>query len=141
MSLSRILSMNGIKEPLIVTLKSLDIQKPATLAANNLLKGGIIATPTDTIYGIAALANDIEAIRKVYEIKGTTSFKVGNRPQEAMLKKFRPQEAMLKKFLKFSPPISDICLYHHFRPKLNLQFSELNITPSVRPNLGIFKDF
>ena len=96
--------MNGIKEPLIVTLKSLDIQKPATLAANNLLKGGIIATPTDTIYGIAALANDIEAIRKVYEIKGTTSFKVGN----------RPQEAMLKKFLEFSPPISDICLYCHF---------------------------
>ena len=76
MSLSRILSMNGIKEPLIVTLKSLDIQKPATLAANNLLKGGIIATPTDTIYGIAALANDIEAIRKVYEIKGTMKYYV-----------------------------------------------------------------
>ena len=123
--------MNGIKEPLIVTLKSLDIQKPATLAANNLLKGGIIATPTDTIYGIAALANDIEAIRKVYEIKGTTSFKVGN----------RPQEAMLKKILKFSPPISDICLYCHFSDQLNLPFSELNITPSVRPNLGIFKIF
>ena len=26
-------------------------------------------------------------------------------------------------------------------PQLNLQFSELNITPSVSPNLGIFKDF
>ena len=48
---------------------------------------------------------------------------------------------MQKKFLEFSPPISDICLYHHFSAQLNLPFSELNITPSVRPNLGIFKNF
>jgi len=53
----------------------------------------------------------------------------------------RPQEAMLKKIFDFSQPISDICLYWHFRAQLNLQFSELNITPSVRPNLGIFKNF
>ena len=58
-------------------------------------------------------------------------FKVGN----------RPQEAMLRKILEFSPLISDICLYHHFCQQLNLPFSELNITPSVRPNLGIFKNF
>ena len=58
-------------------------------------------------------------------------FKVGN----------RPQEAMQKNFLEFSPPISDICLYHHFWNQLKLPFSELNITPSVRPNLGIFKNF
>ena len=29
----------------------------------------------------------------------------------------------------------------YFCPQLNLQFSELNITPSVRPNFGIFKIF
>ena len=38
---------------------------------------------------------------------------------------------MLKIFLEFSPPISDICLNIHFCHQLNLQFSELNITPSV----------
>ena len=46
-----------------------------------------------------------------------------------------------KKILDFPLPISDICLLPHFCDKLNLQFSELNITPSVRPNLGIFKNF
>ena len=51
---------------------------------------------------------------------------------------YRPQEAMLKIFLEFSPLISDICLYWHFCAELNLQFSELNIMPSVRPNWGIF---
>ena len=48
---------------------------------------------------------------------------------------------MKKKFLEFSPLISDICLYHHFSEQLNLPFSELNITPSVRPYLGMFKNF
>ena len=54
---------------------------------------------------------------------------------------YTPQKAMLKKFLEFSLPISDICQLQHFRDKLNMQFSELNITPSIRPNLGIFKNF
>ena len=38
-----------------------------------------------------------------------------------------------KIFLKFRPPISNICHLHHFYNKLNKQFSEWNITPSVRP--------
>ena len=54
---------------------------------------------------------------------------------------YTPQEAMQKKFLEFPPPISDIRLYYHISLQLNLQFSELNIMPSVRPNLGIFKNF
>ena len=54
---------------------------------------------------------------------------------------YTPQEAMQKFFLEFFPPISDICQLPHFCPQRNLQFSELNITPSVGPNLGIFKNF
>lgn len=34
------------------------------------LKGGhVIALPTDTIYGVAALAQSTEAVSKLYEIK------------------------------------------------------------------------
>ena len=66
----------------------------------------------------------------------------GRRTQNSFFKDgYRPQKAILENFLEFSPPISDICLYHHFCEQLNLPFSELNITPSVRPNLGIFKNF
>lgn len=32
-------------------------------------KGGVIAYPTETVYGIGALATDVNAIRRVYEIK------------------------------------------------------------------------
>lgn len=39
-------------------------------AASSLKKGNIIALPTDTIYGIAALAQSTVAVQKLYEIKG-----------------------------------------------------------------------
>lgn len=42
----------------------------AQLAADTLRSGGVIAIPTDTIYGIAADAQNNEAIRRIYEIKG-----------------------------------------------------------------------
>jgi L-threonylcarbamoyladenylate synthase len=35
-----------------------------------LAAGEVIAFPTDTVYGLAALASDQRAIRKVYELKG-----------------------------------------------------------------------
>ena len=38
-----------------------------------------------------------------------------------------------EKFLEFALHISNICQNCHFCGQLKLQFSELNITPSVRP--------
>nr|XP_020445713.1 yrdC domain-containing protein, mitochondrial [Monopterus albus] len=35
-----------------------------------LKEGHVVALPTDTIYGLACLAQDSEAIRKIYDIKG-----------------------------------------------------------------------
>ena len=45
------------------------------LAAEHLCKGEVIATPTDTIYGLAALANNVKAVTKIYDIKGRNSTK------------------------------------------------------------------
>lgn len=39
-------------------------------AAQELLKGGIVAFPTETVYGLAASASDAEAQYRIYEIKG-----------------------------------------------------------------------
>jgi len=38
-------------------------------ATESLLKGNIIAVPTDTIYGVAGLAQNSEAIERIYNIK------------------------------------------------------------------------
>jgi len=38
-------------------------------AVKSLKSGQVIALPTDTIYGVAALAQSTEAVNKLYEIK------------------------------------------------------------------------
>lgn len=42
----------------------------AANAAQALQSGHVIATPTDTIYGLAALVQNREAVQKLYQIKG-----------------------------------------------------------------------
>jgi L-threonylcarbamoyladenylate synthase len=40
------------------------------MAADLIAAGGVVAIPTDTVYGIAASLSQPEALRRVYEIKG-----------------------------------------------------------------------
>ena len=40
------------------------------MAVDALNDGKVIALPTDTVYGIAALAQSTDAVQKLYEIKG-----------------------------------------------------------------------
>src|SRR3954470_20677173 len=44
-------------------------------AAERLVGGGVIALPTDTVYGIAASLSHPAAIRRLYEIKGREASK------------------------------------------------------------------
>jgi L-threonylcarbamoyladenylate synthase len=39
-------------------------------AANYLKSGGVVAYPTDTVYGLGAVAGDDLAVRRLYQIKG-----------------------------------------------------------------------
>ena len=52
------------------TVDKLGLQQYVVRAVDSLKKGNIIALPTDTIYGIAALAQSTPAVKKLYEIKG-----------------------------------------------------------------------
>jgi len=48
----------------------IDQPKSLSLAADIIKSGGVIAFPTDTVYGIGASAINQEAIDKLYQIKG-----------------------------------------------------------------------
>ena len=52
------------------TLKLKDDEKGIKIAAKLLKNGGIVAIPTETVYGLAASAYDDEAIKKVFIAKG-----------------------------------------------------------------------
>ncbi len=43
--------------------------KQITAAVAVLKKGGLVAFPTDTVFGLGALADNIEGIKRIYEVK------------------------------------------------------------------------
>lgn len=61
--------MRGEDEPRVVLLKS-SAPRAIEWAAERLAAGGVIAMPTDTVYGIAASLGHPGALRRLYEIKG-----------------------------------------------------------------------
>ncbi len=63
--------------------------------------GGIVAVPTETVYGLAASAYDDEAIRKVFEAKG--------RPQDNPLIVHIANETMLRTVVREVPAAAEKC--------------------------------
>ncbi len=49
-------------------------EKAAVAAANCLRDGGLVAFPTETVYGLGADANNANAIARLYQAKGRPSF-------------------------------------------------------------------
>ena len=72
------LSINGIYPPMNNVVQLLDgpsVACHAKRAASALLSGHVIALPTDTLYGIAALAQNNIAVENIYKIKKRNSTK------------------------------------------------------------------
>ncbi len=74
-------------------------------AVDCLLEGGIIAMPTDTVYGLAADATNEEAVRRLYALKGRAPnraiaiFIDSQRPLASLVRNLTPEiRAMLEAF-------------------------------------------
>lgn len=57
---------------MITSIKKIDKESLA-LAKSILLSGGVVAMPTETVYGLAGLGTDSNAVKKIFEIKGRPS--------------------------------------------------------------------
>lgn len=66
------------------------------LAARILKEGGLVAFPTDTVYGLAADAGNAEAVKKIYKVK--------KRPRANPLPILIAQKIDLKKYIKTRNP-------------------------------------
>ncbi len=53
-------------------IKKLDDESIA-LAKEILLNGGVVAIPTETVYGLGAIGTDSNAVKKIFEVKGRPS--------------------------------------------------------------------
>ncbi len=65
-------------------------------AKNILLKGGVVAIPTETVYGLGGNAFDDTAVRKIFEVKG--------RPNDNPLIAHVHTEYDLSKIIDYDPP-------------------------------------
>ena len=91
----------------ILDLKKENIDKYISRAAEILISGGIVAVPTETVYGLAASVYDDSAVKKVFAAKG--------RPQDNPLIVHISDKEMLEKVATEVPEIA-ITLAEKFWP-------------------------
>ncbi len=84
-----------------LTLNNGDYEKSISRAAQILKNGGVVAIPTETVYGLAASAFDENAIKKVFSAKG--------RPQDNPLIVHISNTEMLNKVAKNIPQKALAC--------------------------------
>ncbi|XP_059091896.1 threonylcarbamoyl-AMP synthase-like [Tigriopus californicus] len=92
-------------------------------AAQALQSGQVIATPTDTIYGLAALAQNREAVQKLYQIKGRHADKpiaicVGQIEDIYTWSEVTVARAVLERLLP-----GPVTVIFRRKPELNLEFN------------------
>lgn len=100
----------------------LKARSPQSLAraTDLLLQGEVIALPTDTVYGVAALAFDAEAVAKIYQVK--------ERPFDKAIPVFVPSVADLSRVCRDIPP-AVLTLLEQYWP------GALTVILPVSPNL------
>ena len=74
----------------------MDNEKNYKQAVDILKNGGVVAFPTETVYGLGALATDEQAVQKIFEAKGRPSdnpliVHIGNKEQVSTMRRIFPQ--------------------------------------------------
>ncbi len=85
----------------------LDIQQQVELGISILKQGGIVAFPTDTVYGLGACASIHQAVERVYTVK--------ERPRNMALPLLLADTSQITKVAYPVPPIAWL-LIHNFLP-------------------------
>ena len=75
-SASTLLNLNIVMKQFLNHIDCLiDLTNAIKLAVDCLKTGGVIAVPTDTIYGLAGLTQMDDAVNKIYDIKARNTLK------------------------------------------------------------------
>jgi len=80
-------------------MKTLIIRDDAAAAARIILQGGLVAVPTETVYGLAANGLDETAVEKIYAVKG--------RPERKPISLFVSDMDNARLFCRDIPPAAE----------------------------------
>ena len=107
----------------------LDIQQQIEKGISILKQGGLVAFPTDTVYGLGAGANNQQAVERVYRVK--------ERPQNIALPLLLANVSQIGEVAEPVPPIAWL-LAHHFLPgALTIVLHKSNSVPDIVTAGGI----
>lgn len=106
----------------IITIDNIEKESYKLREAANILKNnGIVAFPTETVYGLGGNAFSEEAIRKIFLAKG--------RPSDNPLIVHISDVKKLKKLVKNVPPVAEVLIQKFWPGPLTLIFEKLDSIP------------
>lgn len=113
----------GWQQGQMVDKPSLDIQEQIERGISMLRQGGLVAFPTDTVYGLGACANLPQAVERVYAVK--------ERPKNMPLPLLLADKSQITKIADSVPPIAWL-LIHSFLPgALTIVLPKSNSVPDI----------
>jgi len=100
-----------------------EIEDKINAAAKILQQGGLVAIPTETVYGLGANALDPDAVRRIYEAKG--------RPQDNPLILHITGPQWLPRYCEEIPPIAYVLARKFWPGPLTMILKRKNVVPDV----------
>ncbi len=123
-----------------MTAKILNLENPDTylenisIASQALLSGGIVAFPTESVYGLGVCANNDSAVNNLYNVK--------QRPKNKQFAIMISKPEDVTRFVKYIPPIAEKLISSFWPGPLTIIFElDDNSTVGIRnPSNRIIKD-
>ena len=102
---------------------STDMQKQVDRGIAILKRGGLVAFPTDTIYGLGAGAYIESAVERVYQVK--------QRPREVALPLLLADVSQLSDVARYVPPVAWLLARHFLPGGLTLVLYKSSFVPDI----------
>ncbi len=106
-----------------------DIQRQVDRGISILKRGGIVAFPTDTVYGLGACANRHQAVERVYQVK--------ERPRSMALPLLLAHTLQISEVAEPVPPIAWLLAHNFFPGALTIVLHKSNSVPDIITGGGI----
>lgn len=99
------------------------LNKQITEAVNILKKGGIVAYPTDTVYGLGASMSSMKAIERIFEVK--------DRPKGIAMPLLAANREQIKKLVTNIPPLAWLLMYNFLPGALTIILHKSDIVQDI----------
>jgi L-threonylcarbamoyladenylate synthase len=102
---------------------SLSLQKQVDKGITTLKSGGLVAYPTDTVYGLGASMTAISAIAKIFEVK--------NRARDMALPLLAADHEQIRQIGRTVPPAAWLLIYNFMPGALTIILPKADVVPSA----------